>query len=135
MGLLKSVVLVDDNQFNNYINKNLIKDLGITNEIQIVHDGLEALKLVQEYSNSDTFPDLILLDIVMPTLNGIEFMNVYNTINFARNTSKPRVIVLTSTEDVKQIDEIKKLGVDDVIVKPLTQDKIISAIKKHFVLN
>lgn len=132
MGLLKSVVLVDDNQFNNYINKNLIKDLGITNEIQIVHDGLEALKLVQEYSNSDSFPDLILLDIVMPTLNGIEFMNVYNTINLSRNTSRPRIIVLTSTEDTKQIDEIKKLGVDDIIVKPLTQEKIFSAIKKHF---
>jgi len=132
MGLLKSVVLVDDNQFNNYINKNLIKDLGITNEIKIVHDGLEALKLVQEYSSSDSYPDLILLDIVMPTLNGIEFMSVYNTINFSKNSSKPRIIALTSTDDTSQIDEIRRLGVDDVIKKPLTQEKIISAIKKHF---
>lgn len=131
MQALQKILLVDDNQFNNYLNRNLIRDLNLAKEIQIVHNGLEALKLLQEYSNKYNFPELILLDLVMPTLDGVEFLNIYNSINFHKQ-EKPKVVVLTSVENEEEIAAIRKLGVEDIIFKPLTGAKIIQVIKKYF---
>src|SRR5690242_816217 len=122
---LNSILLIDDNQFNNYLNRNIIRDLQIAKEIHIVHDGLEALKTIQDMAERNNLPDVILLDLVMPKLDGIEFMDVFEKIHFTEK--KPKVIVLTAIEHEKEVRKIQNYKIDGIIYKPLTEEKLLNA--------
>ncbi|HEX8546755.1 MAG TPA: response regulator [Cytophagaceae bacterium] len=131
MKKVNSILLVDDNQYNNYINKNIIQDLGITSEIKIVHNGSEAIKYLQTCDHLCNYPDLILLDLIMPLIDGFQFMEFLQKMDFL-NRERPIIIALTAVGDEQSIDRIRALEVDDVLFKPLTNEKLLAAIDTYF---
>jgi CheY-like chemotaxis protein len=119
----KSVLLVDDDQVSCFINDRILKTFGVTANIYTASNGKEALNFIQENTNNQhTFPDLILLDLHMPVMNGFEFMEDFSKIE--RKGAAPKVIILTSSAnpvDRKKVEQYPILG---YMNKPLLVEEL-----------
>ncbi|WP_446899371.1 sporulation transcription factor Spo0A [Clostridium sp. LBM24168] len=119
-----NVVIADDNkEFCNILNDYLLnqKDIIVTG---VANDGLEALKLVQEKK-----PDLVVLDIIMPHLDGL---GVLERLNNMKINPMPRVIVLSAVGQDKITQRAITLGADYYVVKPFDMDVFTKRIRQMF---
>ncbi len=118
----KILVVDDEKDIVDLLKYNLEKEKEF--EVITAHNGKEALA-----SAVDNKPDIVLLDIMMPELNGFE---VCKRLKSSTATSKIPVIFLTAKEN--EIDEIigLELGADDYIQKPISPRKVIARIKSVF---
>lgn len=131
MKRLNCVLLVDDDQVNNFLTERLLKRIGVSEKIKTSSNGEEALLYLAKNccSFEDGYPDLILLDNSMPEMNGVEFMESFNSINFNSN-SKVKVVVLTASENPSDRERLERLGVDSYLIKPLTEEKLLSVLEE-----
>jgi CheY-like chemotaxis protein len=116
----KAVLLVEDNDFirNMYQLKLAKADIEVVEAI----DGAMALSKIKEHK-----PDVVLLDLMMPNVSGIEVLKELKKQNL---TPALPVVVLTNVMDQATIDEAKKLGARDYIVKTdLTPSQVLDKIK------
>lgn len=119
-----SVIIADDNkEFCNILNDYLLnqRDIVVTG---IAKDGLEALKLIQEKK-----PDLVVLDIIMPHLDGLGVLEKLNTMNV---NPMPRIIVLSAVGQDKITQRAITLGADYYVVKPFDMDVFTKRIRQMF---
>ena len=93
-------------------------------EVITVNSGMRAIKFLQEEK-----PDLILLDIRMNPMDGLETLREIRKMN---DRSDIPVIMLTGAEDKKTVIESAKLGICDYILKPFVDDELRSRIQKVF---
>lgn len=121
---IKSILLVDDDPIANYLHLNLIDSLGIVENIEIVSNGEEAL----QHISSQGLPEIILLDIHMPVMDGILFLKKFRSLT--SNTST-KIFVLTSSEHQNDISDCACWGIDGYMIKPLTDTKICQLIDPH----
>jgi len=115
-----NILLVDDDT----INRKLIKALlshhkDIVEEITEASNGAEALEYINKHKNIN----LVLLDIIMPILDGKGFLKQFRSQKANSNTP---VIILT-TDDSK-ISEMINFGADDVLIKPIKEDDLLKKI-------
>lgn len=126
------VMLVDDDEITNFINESLIEEMEIANQIQIAKNGLEGIaQLNTQEEEGKAFPELILLDINMPVMNGFEFLEEFQKLGFSEHQSIV-LIMLTSSENEKDIRKIKNSAVVDYLNKPLTESKLSGILVKNF---
>ncbi len=119
-----SVIIADDNkEFCNILNDYLLnqRDIVVTG---IAKDGLEALKLIEEKR-----PDLVVLDIIMPHLDGLGVLERLNSMNL---NPMPRVIVLSAVGQDKITQRAITLGADYYVVKPFDMDVFTKRIRQMF---
>ncbi|MBC7389884.1 MAG: response regulator, partial [Opitutaceae bacterium] len=70
------ILLIDDDHITNYLTQRLLTRLNPSATVRIANNGEEALRIIKESADSDHItPDLILLDVNMPVMSGIEFMS------------------------------------------------------------
>ncbi|QHT65304.1 response regulator [Rhodocytophaga rosea] len=133
MEKIKCILLVDDDPTTNFVNETLLEDLQVSEQVLIAYNGKEALKLIQNECESDLCPELILLDINMPVMNGFEFLKAYQRLEFAHKQSVVIVMLTTSLNpgDIKQIDELP-LKIKGFLNKPLTEQMVRNLFQKHF---
>lgn len=116
---MTKILIVDDSQFMRKILKDILSPEGY--EVLEAGNGKEALEKFEAEK-----PDLVLLDIIMPELDGIGVLQ-----KIGRGT---KVIVISAVGQDKMVDEAKRLGALDYIVKPIARDTgketVLSAIKK-----
>lgn len=133
MQKLSSVLLVDDDPTNNFLNQRLLKRLNVAEQVVVVENGQEALALLQPVGDAaaPSFPTLILLDIQMPIMNGIEFLQAYQLLPLAhrRNTT---VVVLSTSVDARDLSRLDDLPAAGRLNKPLTPEKITTMLQLHF---
>lgn len=116
-----NILIVDDDAINRMLIKAMLsRNSEIVNSITEATNGAEALDIVA--NNQDI--NLILLDIVMPVLDGRGFLKEFRSQK--KNSSTP-VIILTT--DDSQKSEILNHGADDVLIKPIKEDELIKHIK------
>jgi CheY-like chemotaxis protein len=125
MNKLKFVMLVDDNDIDILINKRLIQMLDMAEEIKSYHNGRQAIEAFKILNQLKVCPDLILLDLNMPVLDGFGFMKEYHYL--PEEMKKGKIIILTSSSDPNDIRKAKELGCHDYLVKPLTFEKLNSS--------
>ena len=122
---LNCILLVDDDSITNMYNEYMLKDAGFSDCIQIVQNGQEALDyLLNEgkyENNSSEFPrpDLILLDINMPVMDGFEFLEEYDKL--PENVKGKIVICMLTTSLLdSDMDRVNaNVCVTEFIKKPL----------------
>ena len=88
----------------------------------IAHDGIQALFKIQE----DT-PDVILLDMVMPYLDGIEVLERLSSLTLVK---RPKIIVLSAFETEKVLNKSSKLGIDYYMLKPFDNKVLLNRIRQ-----
>lgn len=113
---MKNILAVDDNPANLTLVRETLKDKY---KVGVVTSGEQALKFVEKKN-----PDLILLDVCMPGMDGIETMKELNKIE----NPTWKVIFLTALADIDLIEEGKALGAIDCIAKPFHPDEMLTKV-------
>ena len=133
MPKLSSVLLVDDDPTNNFLNERLLKRLAVTEHITVAENGQEALTVIRQASTAPqpSYPALILLDIQMPVMNGIEFLQAYQLLPLAQRHATT-VVVLTTSLDPRDLTRLEALPAAGRITKPLTLEKLDAMLQQHF---
>ena len=119
-----SVLIADDNkEFCSILNDYLLnqRDIVVTG---VAKDGREALALIEEKK-----PDLVVLDIIMPHLDGLGVLEKLNTMNLEK---MPRIIVLSAVGQDKITQRAITLGADYYVVKPFDMDVFTKRIREMF---
>ena len=126
-----SVLLVDDDEINNFISIKLIKKALLNTEIMACLNGKFAIDRLVEIQNQDInkLPDYILLDINMPIMNGWEFLDEYKRLNIDP-LGKTKIYIISSSVFSNDINKARSYPlVKDFISKPLNVDKIVELFK------
>lgn len=132
MKKVNCTLLVDDDDINNFLNKRLIDKLKICNEVKVVINGAEALKYIEEQCKLDKdCPELILLDINMPVMNGFEFLKAYDKLEF-KNKHQVKVVMLTTSSSPYDIEKVQEYNVSGLINKPLTEENLMQVFNTNF---
>lgn len=130
MEKLSSVMLVDDDSTNNFLNELLLKSLNVTERVLVAESGTQALDIIEHTAGPDE-PALILLDVNMPGLNGIQFLEAYRQLPHSQRNATV-VIMLTTTMDARDLGRLDELNIAGLVSKPLTQEKVDSILQLHF---
>jgi len=126
-----SVLLVDDDEINNFISIKLIKKALLNTEIMACLNGKFAIDQLVDIQRKDPakLPDYILLDINMPIMNGWEFLDEYKRLNIDP-TGKTKIFIISSSVFSNDINKARSYPlVKDFISKPLNVDKIVELFK------
>ena len=126
-----SVLLVDDDEINNFISIKLIKKALINTDIMACLNGKFAIDQLAEIQRKDPskLPDYILLDINMPIMNGWEFLDEYKRINLDP-LGKSKIYIISSSVFSNDINKARSYPlVKDFISKPLNVEKIVELFK------
>jgi two-component system response regulator len=124
------IVLVEDNPDDAELAMRALKKNKIANSLIHLKDGEEALDYIfcrgeYEKRNINDIPKVILLDIKMPKVDGIE---VLKKIKADANTRIIPVVLLTSSKEEKDVLESYRLGANSYIVKPVNFDNFVKAV-------
>ncbi|MBL0699421.1 MAG: response regulator [Desulfosarcina sp.] len=120
----KPILLVEDDQVDAMTVKRALKEIKITNRLNIVNDGEAALKFLKNSENEK--PGIILLDLNMPKMNGIEFLKIAKKDDSIKKI--PVVVLTTSQEDQDKVDSFN-LGVTGYMIKPVGYLKFVEVVK------
>jgi CheY-like chemotaxis protein len=132
------IMLVDDDDIASFIYRKVIETAGLSaDQITTFLRGTEALDHLKNNINNDIeFPDLILLDINMPVMDGWEFLDEYSEKISPKLNKRVVVTMLSSSLYQKDIDKAYSYPqVNDYVSKPLTCETLKALLGKHFVNN
>ncbi len=121
MNKLTSILLVDDDTTTNFVNQMLLEDLDVTEEVLIACNGKEALETIDQQCQKGNCPQLILLDINMPVMNGFEFLEAYKQLDLSYKQSV-MIVMLTTSMNPADMDRLGKMPIRGVLNKPLTAE-------------
>lgn len=129
----KPILIVDDDKVDIMTTERALKELNVLNSLYIAWNGEEALELLRDESQET--PGIILLDLNMPRMNGIDFLRVIK--NDEKFKRIPVVVLTTSKEEEDKVESFK-LGVAGYMIKPVDYMKfveVIRAIKMYWTLS
>lgn len=132
MEKLQKVLLVDDDDIVNSINKVIIKHAKFAEEIVVQTVASDAIGYIKEQKEQGTLPELIFLDINMPEMDGWDFVDEYVKLGF--EDDGPRIIMLTSS--INPRDENRASLIDEItdfMSKPLSPEVLTKIYDRHFV--
>ena len=124
MNSKKPILLVEDDKVDIMTVKRALEEINVTNQLDTAHNGEEALKHLR--NTKIEIPCLILLDLNMPLMNGIEFLEVVKKDEKLKKI--PVVVLTTSKEDQDKIDSYN-LGVAGYMIKPVEYVDFVHVMK------
>jgi len=125
------ILLAEDLTDDVILIQRALQNAGVKNPFFVVRDGEEALAYLYgegKYSNRHEYPlpDVLLLDLKMPKLDGFEVLRAVRT---NRAFATLRIIVLTSSEDIYDVNKAYELGANSFLVKPLEFENFTSMMR------
>jgi CheY-like chemotaxis protein len=131
----KSVLLIDDDPVTNFLNHTIVTNLNIADEIHIRCNGKKALEFIEEYYLlNKSLPELILLDINMPIMDGFEFLEQFENQPY-KNKEKTLVIVISNLFTKNEIDILNQLEYPKYLYKPLKKKELMNILKQESLLH
>ncbi|HPD94939.1 MAG TPA: response regulator [Tenuifilaceae bacterium] len=131
-GKVNCIMLIDDNENDNFFHERVIKKNDAANRIIIKESGeraLDYLKNQKQYGGPN--PDIIFLDINMPRMNGWEFLDEYNKLD-SELKGKMVVVMLTTSAREEDKNQAKALNIlTDFKSKPLTKEMLEEVLVKY----
>lgn len=119
-----SILFIEDDVIETMKMNRTINKLQLPHAIKEAKNGEQALKIL---NNKDSLPDLIFLDLNMPKINGLEFLKILKKDEVLKYIP---TIVLTTSNNRKDVLECYKTGIAGYILKPLKYEDYISRIEK-----
>ena len=117
--MAKNILIVDDAAFM----RMMIKDILTKNGYNVVGEAENGAKAIEKYN--ETKPDLVLMDITMPEMDGIQVLK-----KIKESDPKAMVIMCSAMGQQAMVIESIQSGAKDFIVKPFQADRVLEAVKK-----
>jgi CheY-like chemotaxis protein len=131
MNILKHILVVDDSARDIELTVNALETYQLANQVTALHDGAEALDYLYrrgEFAGrTDAQPAVILLDLKMPKVDGIE---VLRQIKGDPVLKMIPVVVMTSSREEQDVLKSYQLGVNAYVVKPVKFQEFVEAVKQ-----
>ncbi len=121
----KTILLVEDNTDDEQLTLRAMRHSEIPNIIRVARDGAEALEYL--YGPNSRLPDLILMDLKLPKVSGLE---VLERIRKEPSTATIPIVILTSSDEERDIVESYNLRANSYIRKPVDFDEFIDAVRQ-----
>lgn len=122
----RTILLVEDNPDDEALTLRALKRNNILNEVVVAHDGVEALEYLDNCT-PECLPELVLLDLKLPRISGLE---VLRQIRENNKTRRLAVVILTSSNEERDILTGYNLGVNSYIRKPVDFEQFIEAVRQ-----
>jgi len=125
-----SVLLVEDSSADVFLISETLSDSTIPTKVQVAKDAAEALVLLGRNGNAGRYmPDLILLDLNLPVMDGFSFLGEIRNHDHLKEIP---VFILSSSSTFADMTRAHSLGVKGYFVKPLDLNEFEAEIRKHF---
>lgn len=118
------ILLIEDDMIEVMKFNRTISSLKLNHKITEANNGEDALKILQK---KDELPDIILLDLNMPKISGIEFLTILKKDDILKYIP---TIILTTSSNQKDLLECYKIGISGYILKPLKYEEYTTKIEK-----
>ena len=129
-----NVLLVDDDSIYQFIARKTLEATGLTSTINVCSNGEEAYRFLENnQENVNELPDVILLDVNMPVMNGWEFLHAFKNLQSPAIKHIPIFLVTSSVNDADINYSQQFSNVQDYIVKPLVKEKLCTVLNSVFV--
>jgi CheY-like chemotaxis protein len=129
MNKFRCILIIDDDEVSNYLTEITIRNESLTERIETALNGEEGLMKFKKLSkNGNAIPDLILLDISMPVLDGFGFLQKFNELEIDH---KPKVVMLTSSHNPKDILRVKEFNITGYLNKPFSAAELRHLINRE----
>ncbi len=128
--IVKHILLVDDDDVTNFIHEQKLTEMGIAAKISMAANGSEALDIINASAQK---PEVIMLDINMPVMNGIDFLEKFE--KEAQAGYNPRIFIMLTTQltndDKTRIQNLNHL-ITGFMDKPVNNTTFLTLLKKYF---
>lgn len=137
MKKLNAILIIDDDDICSFLTMKTLEKASFATKIITARNGLEGLRKISEYSLKENLcPELVITDMEMPVMDGIEFIDSFRQMNFV---NKESITIIANSSTLSEPHRIKldSIGVKTYIQKPLdTQaiQEVISLLKNSNVL-
>jgi len=118
----KNILIVDDDRASRVLMRTMLKALDEPCDISEAIGGQQALFMIENEQ-----PDIVLLDVLMPDLDGV---TICDTVKRNRQTRGTKILMVTARRDERMIRAGLLAGADDYITKPFTQEQFLGAVKR-----
>jgi CheY-like chemotaxis protein len=123
------VMLVEDNPDDVAFTKRILKFNRLDKGLVLAADGQETLSALERLAEEKNFPDLILLDINLPDVSGIDLLT---RIKQDSRFSRIPVVILTGSNEDEDIQRSYDLGASTYLVKPISKDALMLVLENLF---
>jgi len=125
-----NICLIDDDRIYQFTAKKILESTGLTKDIKAFYNGEDAISFLKDQmSETESFPDIIFLDINMPVMDGWQFLDAFDSLQ--RSLPKPVTIYMVSSSvddyDIRKSKEYTT--VTDYIIKPINKERFQQLIK------
>ncbi len=124
----KNILLVDDDSIANFLIEKIVQSTGLARNISKAMNGKEAL---QFFTEENDLPEVILLDLNMPIMNGFEFLQAFKKLE-PEKKANVLIILVTSSSNPSDMEKAKSLGIRYYLTKPISADIIKSIMTEEF---
>jgi CheY-like chemotaxis protein len=119
-----NILLIEDDAIEVMKFNRVLKSMDTAHKVVEANNGEEALEVLKQ---REIIPDIIILDLNMPKINGIEFLGILKEDDVLKYIP---AIILTTSNNHKDVMECYRLGIAGYIIKPLKYDDYVTRIKK-----
>lgn len=120
----KPILLIEDDYVDVLTVKRALKEINVQNELVVAENGEKALEYLDDSENER--PGIILLDLNMPRMNGIEFLEVVKTNE--KHKIIPVIVLTTSSQEKDRVESFK-LSVAGYMTKPVIYEEFVGVMK------
>jgi len=124
----KTVLLIDDDQLYCQLQCIELEEMNLWDKIVCLESREEALEYLSTSVQNNTMPELIFMDLNMASMSTREFIDEIKRLSL--ETYSPRLIVTSALFNKEGVMELKSLGLEEMITKPITPEKINSLLSK-----
>ncbi|OFY87553.1 MAG: transcriptional regulator [Bacteroidetes bacterium RIFCSPLOWO2_12_FULL_35_15] len=131
MEKIKNLALIDDDDTFVFLTKKVIEQTNLVEQIKVFANGRDAINFLKENSGKpDLLPEIILLDLNMPIMDGWQFLEDYIHLK-PKMGKKITIYIISSSISPHDIERAKGISeVSDFIIKPVTKEKFISMLNQ-----
>ncbi len=123
----RNILIAEDNATNRFVVETQLKEQGCT--LHLAENGQQAIDIYKKYSSEI---ELILMDIAMPQMDGLEATKEIRKIQQETSTKAP-IIALTAHALKDDRQKCLDAGMDDYLAKPFSEEDFINIVRKHLI--